>query len=146
MPCGVEHHFIPPIAITIMRVQDRCILIGIKAPTLRLLRAEQPAQLTDLLACPCGVLIDRPGQRPVTKKKVVAGERRDLVEGSSSASVAGTGFARRSSLADLSSRCGHSRSIMRQHLLENRICLSLSPSSTQRATLPCRPVHLQGRY
>jgi hypothetical protein len=48
----MKYNFVAAIAKAIMRVQDRFVLIGVKAPALRLFRAQQAAEFSNLLAGP----------------------------------------------------------------------------------------------
>ena len=76
----MKHHFVAAIAEAIMRVQHGFVLIGFKAPTLRLFRAEQPPKLGNLFARPaCAFALNRLGQCSITQEKVVTGKRRNLI-------------------------------------------------------------------
>jgi hypothetical protein len=65
----MKYNFVAAIAKAIMRVQDRFVLIGVKAPALRLFRAHQAAEFSDLLAGPtCAFTIHGVNQRAIAKK------------------------------------------------------------------------------
>ena len=76
----MKHNFVAAIAKAIMRVQHWLVLIGVKAPALRLFRAEQPAKLGDLFARPaCAFALNGLHQCAIAQEQVVTRKRRDLI-------------------------------------------------------------------
>src|ERR1700739_3227245 len=77
----MKHNFVAAIAKAIVRVQHWFVLIGLKAPTLRLFCAEQPPKLGELFARPaCALALNGLHQSAIAQEKVVTGKRRDLIE------------------------------------------------------------------
>jgi hypothetical protein len=76
----MKYNFVAAIAKAVMRVQDRFVLIGVKAPTLRLFRAQQAAEFGNLLAGPTSAFaLHSVNQGAIAQKQVVTRERRDLI-------------------------------------------------------------------
>jgi hypothetical protein len=76
----MKYNFVAAIAKAIMRVQDRFVLIGVKAPALRLFRAQQAAEFGDLLARPAGAFtLHGLNQSAIAEEQVIASERRGLI-------------------------------------------------------------------
>jgi hypothetical protein len=76
----MKYNFVAAIAKAIMRVQDRFVLIGVKAPALCLFRAQQAAEFGYLLARPASTFaLHSVNQGAIAQKQVVTRERRDLI-------------------------------------------------------------------
>jgi hypothetical protein len=76
----MKHNLVAAIAKAIMRMQDRFVLIGVKAPALRLFRAQQAAEFGYLLARPASAFtLHGLNQRAIAQEQVVTTERRDLI-------------------------------------------------------------------
>src|SRR5215813_1797829 len=82
VPCRMKHYFVTTVALAIMGVQDRQLLVGVKTPALDFLGPQEFSQLGELRLGPaCAFAAHSFSKRTVAQEKVIACERRDLVQG-----------------------------------------------------------------
>src|ERR1041385_5184588 len=123
----MKHYFVAPIAKTVVRVQHWFVLIGLKAPTLRLFCAEQPTKLGNLFTRPtCAFALNGLHQCAIAQEQVIAGERRDLILRRLIADdVCGFGRWRDRLRTELSGRSRHNALIMNQSRAADEFHLEL---------------------
>src|SRR4029077_6762892 len=81
VPRGMKFHLIGPVTESVMRMQHRWILVGLKSPANSLLGTHQPPEILDLrFSPPRPFSLDSTGQNAIGREEIVVHQRRRLVQ------------------------------------------------------------------
>src|ERR1700687_131848 len=81
VPGWMKFHFISPVAESVVRMQDRWILVGLKSPPDSLFGAYQPPKILKLWFSPARALsLDSTSQNAIGREEIVVHQRRRLVQ------------------------------------------------------------------